>query len=281
VGVLSTLMNALGLRRPLEVHEPGPPRLTRGGRARLDRLPEGVEVIVSAIPEEGGWLAQVDEGSRPDLSYVALEDGVWITPEAKERLVGVELDHDGHRWRVVLELTIHAAETPNPDSRLYKVDRLLHRGRPSFFTRDDKAKPLLARRLLADPSVRSVLLRTSHLTIERSDTTAWSRLDRHVDASLREHFLIGGPIVDGDEGPSRDDPLEEAVARVLEAEVLPAVHRDGGDIELISIQDGVAFVSLKGACASCPASVLTLKGAVERTLKEAFPGEIERVEAVD
>ena len=281
MGVLSTLMSALGLRRPLEVREPGPPRLTRGGRARLDRLPDGVDVLVSAVPEEGGWLAQVDEGPRPDLSYQPLEDGVWITPDAAEKLVGIELDHDGHRWRVVLELTIHATETPNPDGRLYKFDRTLHRGRPSFYTRDDVGQPLLVRRLLADPAVRSVLLRGSHLTIERADATPWARLDRHVDASLREHFLLGGALVDGDQGSSRDDPLEDAVARVLETEVLPAVHRDGGDIELMSVADGVAYVHLKGACSSCPASVLTLKGAVERTLKEAFPDEIERVEAID
>ncbi len=101
-----------------------------------------------------------------------------------------------------------------------------------------------------------------------------------MDASLREHFLLGGALVDGDAGPQRDDPLEAAVVRVLEAEVLPAVHRDGGNIELQRVADGIVYVSLEGACASCPASVLTLKGAVERTLKKAFPGEVEAVEAV-
>jgi Fe-S cluster biogenesis protein NfuA len=39
-------------------------------------------------------------------------------------------------------------------------------------------------------------------------------------------------------------------------------------------------VRLRGACASCPASVLTLKGAVERTLKGAFPEEIREVRAI-
>lgn len=280
MGVFSTLMNALGLKRPLEVREPGLPSLTRGGRARLERLDAGTDVVLTAVPEDGGWLASISEEEPPGEPFEQVEPGLWMRPTDAEHLKGLKLDHDGYRWKVVLELTVHAAETPNPDSRLYKVDRPLHHGRPSFFVKADVVAPLLARRLLAAPSVRSVLLRGNTVTLERADDTPWDRLDRHVDASLREHFLTGGALVDGDQGPQRDDPLEDAVLRVLEAEVLPAVHRDGGNIQLERVEDGVVYVHMEGACASCPASVLTLKGGVERTLKEAFPDEVERVEAV-
>jgi Fe-S cluster biogenesis protein NfuA len=67
---------------------------------------------------------------------------------------------------------------------------------------------------------------------------------------------------------------------VLEERVLPAVHRDGGTIELVGYSNGVVLVSMHGACRSCPSSTATLRGGVERTLREAFPGRIERVEAV-
>ena len=46
-------------------------------------------------------------------------------------------------------------------------------------------------------------------------------------------------------------------------------------------EDGIVRVHLVGACRTCPASVLTLKGGIERALKEAFPGRIAAVEAVD
>jgi len=280
MGIFHSLMNSLGLRRAPKVREPGPLSLLRGAEQRLDRLPLGTVAIIAAEPQEGGWLATVDEGPAPDGDFEELVPGAFIRPQDRERLHGLQLDHDGHRWKVVLELTVYGSETPNPDGRLYTIDRPLHRGRPSFYRRDTERAPLLARRLLADPGVESVLLRGNTLTIERRGQASWDRLDRHVDASLREHFLLGGGVVDGDQGPQRDDPLEDAVAQVLEAEVLPAVHRDGGNIVLQRVEEGVAYVHMEGACASCPASVLTLKGAVERTLKEAFPGEVNKVEAV-
>jgi len=120
------------------------------------------------------------------------------------------------------------------------------------------------------------------LSIEREADEPWGPIDRHVDASLRDHFLLCGPLVDGTRTSpvQRDDPLEQAVLALIESEVLPGVHRDGGNIELHHIQDGVVYVILEGACASCPASTLTLKGAVETRLKKAFPDEIHRVEAI-
>ena len=62
-------------------------------------------------------------------------------------------------------------------------------------------------------------------------------------------------------------------------EIRPNIQADGGDIELVDIEDGIVKVRLKGACAGCPMSALTLKQGVERTLKSKIP-EVKRVEAV-
>ena len=72
--------------------------------------------------------------------------------------------------------------------------------------------------------------------------------------------------------------MEEDVREIIE-EIRPALQADGGDIELVGIEDGVVKVRLTGACGHCPMSQLTLKMAVERTLKRKVPG-VKRVEAV-
>lgn len=51
----------------------------------------------------------------------------------------------------------------------------------------------------------------------------------------------------------------------------PAVRLDGGDIELVSVHDGVVTIRLIGACEGCPMSPVTLRAGVERILREEVP----------
>ncbi|HHY31541.1 MAG TPA: NifU family protein [Firmicutes bacterium] len=70
------------------------------------------------------------------------------------------------------------------------------------------------------------------------------------------------------------DKIEKALAKIRSA-----LQAHGGDVELVSVNDGVVKVRLTGACVGCPMSVMTLKNGVERALKEEVP-EVKRVEAV-
>ena len=57
-------------------------------------------------------------------------------------------------------------------------------------------------------------------------------------------------------------------------EIRVALQQDGGDIELVEVNEdtGVVRVELQGACRGCPYSQLTLTGYVERILKERITG---------
>ncbi len=72
--------------------------------------------------------------------------------------------------------------------------------------------------------------------------------------------------------------MREAVERVLE-KVRPALQADGGDVELVDVEDGVVKLRLTGACGGCPMASLTLKNGIEVALKEEIPS-VERVESV-
>jgi Fe-S cluster biogenesis protein NfuA len=63
-------------------------------------------------------------------------------------------------------------------------------------------------------------------------------------------------------------------------DVRPALQADGGDVELIDVDDqGVVKVRLQGACSGCPMASMTLKNGIERALKEAIP-QVKEVVAV-
>ncbi len=72
--------------------------------------------------------------------------------------------------------------------------------------------------------------------------------------------------------------MREEVEKVLE-EVRPHLLADGGNVELVDVEDGVVKLKLLGACGSCPSSTMTLKMGIERTLKERIP-EVASVEQV-
>jgi len=72
--------------------------------------------------------------------------------------------------------------------------------------------------------------------------------------------------------------MKEQVSAAID-EIRPLLQADGGDIELVGVEDGVVKVRLRGACAGCPGAQMTLKMAVERRIKSKVP-EIQRVESV-
>ncbi len=72
--------------------------------------------------------------------------------------------------------------------------------------------------------------------------------------------------------------LKPSVEQAL-AKIRPMLQRDGGDIELVEVADGIVKVRLTGACKGCPMSQMTLKQGVEKLLMKEVPG-LKEVQAV-
>ncbi len=67
-----------------------------------------------------------------------------------------------------------------------------------------------------------------------------------------------------------DAEMQEDVETVLET-IRPSLMADGGNVELVDIDDGVVKLRLIGSCSSCSSSTMTLKMGIERALKKAIP----------
>ncbi|MEE8552035.1 MAG: NifU family protein [Desulfobacterales bacterium] len=73
--------------------------------------------------------------------------------------------------------------------------------------------------------------------------------------------------------------MKEKVQAVLN-KIRPMLQADGGDVELVDVEDGVVRVRLQGACAGCPMSQMTLKNGIEKLLKNDIP-EVQSVISAD
>lgn len=74
-----------------------------------------------------------------------------------------------------------------------------------------------------------------------------------------------------------DTKLYDEVLEVLD-KLRPFLQRDGGDCELVDVEDGIVKLRLLGACGTCPSSTITLKAGIERALFEEVEGVQEVVQ---
>ncbi len=73
--------------------------------------------------------------------------------------------------------------------------------------------------------------------------------------------------------------IDKAKVREVINRIRPALQRDRGDVELVEVtENNIVKVRLKGACGTCPMSMMTLKGGIEAEMKKAIP-EVKAVEA--
>jgi Fe-S cluster biogenesis protein NfuA len=76
---------------------------------------------------------------------------------------------------------------------------------------------------------------------------------------------------------STQPAMYDEVLEVLD-KLRPFLQRDGGDVELVDVEDGIVKLKLVGACGSCPSSTITLKAGIERALLEEVEGVQEVVQ---
>ena len=102
-----------------------------------------------------------------------------------------------------------------------------------------------------------------------------------------EHFQSGQEVISGEATPDHstevseeDEPIVGQIKELLDSRVRPAVAQDGGDITFHGFDRGVVYLQMKGACAGCPSSTMTLKMGIENLLRHYIP-EVTEVRPVD
>jgi Fe-S cluster biogenesis protein NfuA/nitrite reductase/ring-hydroxylating ferredoxin subunit len=90
---------------------------------------------------------------------------------------------------------------------------------------------------------------------------------REIASSLSNDELVSTLLLIHDLHPV---PLSERVQAALDS-VRPYMESHGGNVELLSLRDGIARIHLRGSCSDCSASAVTLELAIKQALEEAAP----------
>lgn len=180
---------------------------------------------------------------------------------------------------------IQTEPTPNPNALKFLPGReVAPDGVIEFRTIDEAAASPLAEGLFQLEGVEGVLLGADYVSVSRAaDGPDWSEMKAPILAALMDHFTSGRPVLIEGAGDVADaEPDSEVVAEIkalLDSRVRPAVAQDGGDIlfDAFDEETGVLSLRMRGACAGCPSSAMTLKAGVEQMMRYYIP-EVTRVE---
>lgn len=186
---------------------------------------------------------------------------------------------------------IQTEDTPNPATLKFLPGRdVTGEGRPGIdFERGANVSHApLAEMLFMIPDVIRVFFGSDFVSVTKSEDAQWKHLKPAVLGAIMDFFVAGGvPLTEQIASESEEDRIYEGetaeiveqIKELLELRVRPAVAQDGGDIVFKHFDegDGTVFLQMRGACAGCPSSTMTLKSGIENLLKHYVP-EVTRVE---
>jgi Fe-S cluster biogenesis protein NfuA len=202
--------------------------------------------------------------------------------------------------------------TPNPQTFRFSADEALQRlegraftDKPVDFKSASEAQfSPLAKKLFGFPWAAGVYIGRDFITVTKQDWVDWDIIAEPLAGLIEEHLESGAPVVsarpsttsgvessaasatsgvvdsnDSSLAQAGDSPAVIEIKRVLNEEIRPMVAQDGGDVLFSKYEDQVVYLHMRGSCAGCPSSTMTLKMGIETRLQDAVP-EIREVVAV-
>ena len=184
---------------------------------------------------------------------------------------------------------IQTEQTPNPASLKFLPGcEVMVSGTAEFLSPDTAGPSPLAQRLFDISGVQGVFLGHDFVTVTKSADDHWDDLKIKILTALMEHFSRGLPVMNNEHITAtpastineNDSDAVRQIKEILDLRVRPAVAQDGGDIVFDRFENGVVYLYMRGACAGCPSSTMTLKAGIENLLKHFVP-EVNEVRAAN
>ena len=177
---------------------------------------------------------------------------------------------------------IETENTPNPSTLKFLPGRLvLGEGARDFRNEKEAEASPLASALFTVDGVEAVFFGPDFISVTK-DESDWAHLKPAVLGLIMDHYLSGRPILNEEESAQGEKTgaefFDEAdagtvatIKELLDTRIRPAVANDGGDIAFAGFRDGIVYLKMRGACAGCPSSTMTLKNGIENLLRHFLP----------
>ncbi len=182
---------------------------------------------------------------------------------------------------------IQTETTPNPETLKFLAGKPISPLEPLEFNSDAEAQYApIAQRMFVIKGIKTVFLGTDFISVTKQPEQNWDDLKPAIISAIIDHFMSNMPILFDDIYGDMDEEeffeeseteLVNAIKELIDNRIRPAVAQDGGDIVFKGFKEGIVYLRMKGACAGCPSSSITLKNGIENLLRHFIP-EVKSVE---
>lgn len=179
---------------------------------------------------------------------------ITISDLAKKKILEVQ-DSEGRRGNG-LRVMVRSGGTP-------RVEYALH------FVEQDGGAP--------DDTVVDLGELKIHIDPQSVPFLKDAKLD-YVETLTESGFKVEAPHA----GPPKPSgPLAEAVQKVIDEKINPAVASHGGWVSLVDVKESIAYLRLGGGCQGCGMVDVTLKQGIEVMIRETVPGILKVMDVTD
>ena len=183
---------------------------------------------------------------------------------------------------------IYSESTPNPGVMKFVSNKNLTTQSKEVSNINETTGWPLLKNIFSFPFVNEIFISNNYISIKKHANVEWDYITNQIRIFIQEELNNNVKVceIDYAEIPAESNKNMKSefhikVEQIINANIKPNIQMDGGDIELVSCEDGIIKVFLKGACSGCPSSQMTLKNGIETLLKEQFPNEINDVIAIN
>ena len=181
---------------------------------------------------------------------------------------------------------IYSESTPNPAVMKFVANKTLATSTKECLTIEETHQGTLLRKLFSFPFIKELFISANYISIKKHDVVEWNEITNQVRIFIQEELNNNTSIYKPNTEikknlSSENSKLIMDIENEINLSIRPSIQMDGGDIEIISCENGLLKVFLKGACSGCPSSQITLKNGIESLLQQKFPDVIKEVIAIN
>ncbi len=180
------------------------------------------------------------------------------------------------------DVLIRMLGTPNPYALKFVLNLpLKNKGRATFYSKEDCSNLPLFHSLFDIPGLKQIFVFQNQMTLTHEGSVSEMEIEKQVTAIVGTRMAVHDPdflsfeedtkshISNSVEKESKEvSPEILKVEKILDRTVRPGLQADGGDLEVLSVEEDEIRISYQGACGGCPSAMMGTLEAIENILRQ-------------